>query len=68
MLDFVTLSARYANKYFRETEKCHLMQQCNNVLRSLNFDFEIKKRQRDIIRSVLQGNDTFAVLPTGYGK
>ena len=42
--------------------------ECNSVLQSLNFDFKIKKRQCEIIQSVLQGNDTFAVLPTGYGK
>ena len=33
-----------------------------------NFNFVIKNKQLEIIESILQGNDTFAVLPTGYGK
>ena len=33
-----------------------------------NFDFELKQHQTDVIRHILQKEDVFAILPTGYGK
>jgi Lhr-like helicase len=32
------------------------------------FRFEMRREQREIIRSVLKGEHVFGVLPTGFGK
>jgi len=29
---------------------------------------EVKPKQREALMSYISGNDTFVVLPTGYGK
>ena len=45
-----------------------VIQAFNTIKNSLNFTFELTGEQVDIITSVLQGNDTMGVLPTGSGK
>ena len=42
--------------------------ECNALLSLYNFQFKIKEKQLQLISSVLKQQDTFAVLPTGYGK
>ena len=32
------------------------------------FDFNLKREQMDIIRSILNNKDTLGLLPTGFGK
>ena len=32
------------------------------------YTFKIKEKQRVAVESILDGKDTFIVLPTGYGK
>ena len=45
-----------------------LEEDCNAILASRNFSFKVKAKQLDVVSSVLNENDTFAVLATGYGK
>lgn len=45
-----------------------LEEECNAILAARNFPFKIKPKQLDVISSVVNRNDTFAVLATGYGK
>ena len=33
-----------------------------------SFTFSLKKEQLDILSYILNGKDTFGILPTGYGK
>ena len=33
-----------------------------------NYTFKFKEKQRVAVESILDGKDTFIVLPTGYGK
>ena len=40
----------------------------SNVLRKYGFDFELKEEQRTVIIDILEKNDVFALLPTGFGK
>ena len=42
--------------------------ECNALLSHYNFQFKIKDKQLQVISSVLKQQDTFAVLPTGYGN
>ena len=42
--------------------------ECNALLSHYNFQYKIKDKQLEVISSVLKQQDTFAVLPTGYGK
>ena len=35
--------------------------------RDLGYD-KLKDKQKEAVMSILQGNDTFVSLPTGYGK
>ena len=32
------------------------------------YGFHFKEKQLSAIKSIVEGNDTFVVLPTGYGK
>jgi superfamily II DNA helicase RecQ len=36
--------------------------------RKLKINFDLKTCQKETIQSLLCFNDTFAILPTGYGK
>ena len=42
--------------------------ECNALLPHYNFQLKIKEKQLQVISSVLKQQDTFVVLPTGYGK
>lgn len=38
------------------------------VKKVYNFKFDLKNEQIDVIRDLLNGNNVFAMLPTGFGK
>ena len=38
------------------------------VMSTYKFDLNLKKKQVDVINNILLGRNTFAVLPTGFGK
>jgi len=38
------------------------------VKQQYSFEFRLKKEQILIMHSILNGKDTFGVLPTGFGK
>ena len=40
----------------------------NRILLEKNYNFVVRKEQLEIINSIHSGKDTFAVLPTGFGK
>jgi superfamily II DNA helicase RecQ len=42
----------------------------NTALSSIEakYGFHFKEKQLSAIKSIVEGNDTFVVLPTGYGK
>ena len=41
----------------------------NEILRKYFIDIDsLKSTQKDVIESILDGNDTFAIMPTGSGK
>ena len=40
----------------------------SKVLNDLNIDFQLKEEQLRTIKAIINREDVFAVLPTGYGK
>lgn len=40
----------------------------NEILMEKKYNFHVKCEQLSVIENILLGKDTFAVLPTGYGK
>ena len=40
----------------------------NNTLRRFNFDLNLKEEQVTVIQHVMSKENTFASLPTGFGK
>ena len=42
--------------------------ECNAILWEHLYDFQINDKQYDVVQSILNGEDTVGILPTGYGK
>lgn len=40
----------------------------NKVLSKLGFDYNLKPEQVEVLKSIVNNNNTVCVLPTGYGK
>ena len=40
--------------------------ECNAILWEHLYDFQIKDKQYDVVQSILNGEDTVGILPTGY--
>ena len=38
------------------------------MLKSINFPFQLKKEQKLIIKNLLKGQNVLGILPTGFGK
>jgi ATP-dependent DNA helicase RecQ len=39
-----------------------------HILQDKQFHLQLKSEQKEIIQNVLEGKDSMAVLPTGFGK
>ena len=46
-----------------EFEKC-----ADKVIQRLNSTFQVKDKQSECMKNVVNGKDTLAILPTSYGK
>ena len=62
----------------RETKQIHVEGCCQNTAMSFNdivaalekdtLKFSLKSEQLSLLRHACKGNNTFGILPTGYGK
>jgi superfamily II DNA helicase RecQ len=51
-----------------ESRSIEIKNVLDELSRKLNFCLKLKDGQSKALNSILDGNDVFAVLPTGYGK
>ena len=54
------------NVYRMEREQ--LLGYADAVKLRYNFNYVLKEKQIEVIENIIAGNDTFAMLPTGFGK